>query len=159
MKDIAYIPKNAIRSARERSVAVAASKARSRREQEAAAAETDFKSLLSKVGICGASGAVLLLLLCLPLGAILLKLDVSQNVLPMVVIPLAALCALAASYFSVKPTGRQGLITGLLVAAVQFVLLLLVGILALRQPIGMNAVLLLITTLVAGALGGVMGNK
>ena len=102
-----------------------------------------------------ALGLVLLTGLLAAAAAVCLRLDVPQAVLPWVAIPLAGAAAFAAAVFFVSAERRQGLVTGILTAAVLYVFVLAAALVFSKAALGMNAVLLLLVMLLCGAAGGV----
>ncbi len=128
----------------------AAKKGRDRRE-----IQTGLQPLLRRVLGGAALGALLFCALLLPAAAICLRLDLQRELLPLVSIPLAALSAAAAGYASVRSSRKQGLPTGLLAASALYVAVLLLSWLTVRGSLGPNAVALLLTMLLGGALGGI----
>jgi putative membrane protein (TIGR04086 family) len=127
-----------------------------RHAPETANASVTWKTLLKQVAISGGFGSGLYFLLLLPASFAALTLDVAPRYLPLIAIPLAALCTLLAAYGAVRPARKHGFAVGLLVAVCVYLVLLLISWLIQRQTLGINAVLLLITTLISGGLGGVL---
>ena len=111
--------------------------------------------LLRRVLLGAALGALLFCALLLPAAAVCLRLDLKRELLPLVAIPLAGIAAAFAGYCSVRSTRKQGLPTGMLAAGALYVAVLLAAWLAVRGPLGLSAVALLLTMLLGGALGGI----
>lgn len=126
------------------------------RRRAPAEAKTGLHPLARRILPAVMLSALVFALLLLPLAALILKLDLPQELLPLLVISVAALTALLAGYFSVRPTRKQGLPVGLLAAGALYLCILLLAWLPLRCPLGMNAVVLLFSMLLAGGLGGIL---
>ena len=128
-------------------------KASASREPKEAA--NDWKSLLKRILISTVLGALVFAALLLPAAVICLQLDLPPEFLPIIAIPLAGIAAAIAAYAAVRPVRKQGLMVGALTAAALYVVLLLASWMNIQGPLGLNAVLLLLTMLLGGALGGV----
>jgi putative membrane protein (TIGR04086 family) len=112
--------------------------------------------LLRRVLLGAGLGALVFCVLLPPMLYVCLRFDFREELLPLVVIPAAALAAALAGYCSVRPTRKQGLPTGMLAAGVLYVALLLAAWLTVRGALGLNAVVLLLAMLLGGALGGIL---
>jgi putative membrane protein (TIGR04086 family) len=85
-----------------------------------------------------------------------LKLDLPQQALPLAAIPMAGFGAFLAAYCNVRKVRRQGLLLGLLAGAAFYLVVLLLTLGISRAPLGMNAVILLLVSLLSGAAGGIV---
>lgn len=110
-----------------------------------------LRRLLIAVGV---SALLFAALMCIA-AALCLKLDMAQQRLGFVAIPLAALSAFAAGYLMVRPIRRQGLVFGMLAAAALYLPVLAAALLMSRGAPGLSAVLTLLAMLFGGSLGGI----
>jgi len=113
------------------------------------------KALLTRLAVSAGVGLVVFALLMLAAAAVCLALDLPQERLAWVGIPLAALAAFTAGYLHVRPLRKQGLLSGLLSGAALYAGVLLLAVIVSRAALGVNAVLLLMAALLGGAAGGV----
>jgi putative membrane protein (TIGR04086 family) len=125
------------------------------REAEKKEEKPSLKPLLLRALCSAAAGALVFALLLLPAAAFCLRLDLPQQMLPLVALPLAALAAAVAGYFGVRPVRRQGLLLGVISASVLYVIVLLGVCLLLHSPLGVNSIALLAVMLLGGAAGGI----
>jgi len=125
------------------------------RRQERNTRESSWKPVLRRLGFSVILGLVLLAGLLAAAAAICLRLDLAQALLPMAAIPLGGLSAFAAAFFNVSAMRRQGLLMGVFTAAGLYVCVLAGAVAASQAGIGLNAVVLLLVMLFAGAAGGV----
>jgi len=114
-----------------------------------------WKPVLCRLVTSTALGLGLLAGLLAVAAAVCLRLDVAPAVLPWAAIPLAGAAAFAAAVFFVSAERRQGLAMGVLAAAVLYLLVLAAALVCSKAALGMNAVILLLVTLLCGAAGGV----
>lgn len=114
-----------------------------------------LRPLLRRVLLGAGLGALLFCALLLPAAAVCLRLDLKRELLPLVAIPLAGVAAAFAGCCSVRSARKQGLPTGTLAAGALYIAVLLAAWLAVRGPLGLSAVALLLTMLLGGALGGI----
>jgi len=115
----------------------------------------DQKALLVRLAVSAGIGLVVFTLLLLAATAVCLRLDLPRERLPWVGIPLAAAAAFLAGDLHVRHLRKQGLLSGLLSGAALYVGVLLLAAVISRAPLGVNAVLLLLATLLGGAAGGI----
>ena len=115
----------------------------------------DQKALLVRLAASAGVGLAVFALLLLAAAALCLRLDLPREHLPWIGIPLAAVSAFLAGDLHVRPLRKQGLLSGLLSGAALYVGVLLLATVISRAPLGVNAVLLLLGTLLGGAAGGV----
>jgi len=115
----------------------------------------DQKALLVRLAASAGVGLIVFALLLLAAAAVCLRLDLPRERLPWVGIPLAAAAAFLAGDLHVRRLRRQGLLSGLLSGAALYVGVLLLAAVVSRAPLGVNAVLLLLATLLGGATGGI----
>jgi len=125
------------------------------RRHERNTREKSWKSLLRRLGFSVILGLALLAGLLAAAAAICLRLDLAQAALPMAAIPLGGLAAFAAAFFNVSAMRRQGLLMGVCTAAALYTCTLASAVAASRASVGLNAVILLLVMLLAGAAGGV----
>jgi len=115
----------------------------------------ESKALLARLAVSAGMGLAVFTLLLLAATAVCLALDLPQERLAWIGIPLAAVAAFAAGYLHVRPLGKQGLLSGLLSGAALYAGILLLAAAISRAPLGVNAVLLLLGALLGGSAGGV----
>ena len=113
------------------------------------------KALLARLTASAGVGLIVFALLLLAAAALCLRLDLPRERLPWMGIPLAAAAAFLAGDLHVRPLRRQGLLSGLLSGAALYAGVLLLAAVISRAPLGVNAVLLLLATLLGGAAGGI----
>jgi len=113
------------------------------------------KALLARLAASAGVGLAVFALLLLAAAAVCLRLDVPRERLAWVGIPLAAAAAFLAGDLHVRPLRKQGLLCGLLSGAALYVGVLLLAVAVSRAALGVNAVLLLLATLLGGAAGGI----
>jgi len=113
------------------------------------------KALLIRLGASAGVGLAVFALLLLGAAAVCLRLDLPQERLAWVGIPLAAAAAFLAGYLHVRPLRKQGLLSGLLSGAALYAGVLLLAVAVSRASLGVGAVLLLLATLLGGAAGGI----
>jgi len=115
----------------------------------------ESKALLARLAVSAGVGLAVFALLLLAAAAVCLAMDLPQERLAWVSIPLAAAAAFTAGYLHVRPLGKQGLLSGLLSGAALYAGVLLLAAVVSRAPLGVNAVLLLLAALLGGSAGGV----
>jgi len=115
----------------------------------------DQKALLVRLAVSAGVGLAVFALLLAAAAAVCLRLDLPREHLAWVGIPLAAAGAFLAGDLHVRPLRKQGLLSGLLSGAALYVGVLLLAVAVSRAPLGANAVLLLLATLLGGAAGGI----
>jgi putative membrane protein (TIGR04086 family) len=108
-----------------------------------------------RLAVSAGIGLAVFTLLLLMGAAVCLKLDLPRERLAWVGIPLAAAAAFLAGDLHVRPSRKQGLLSGLLSGAALYAGVLLLAVVISRAPVGVNAVLLLLAALLGGAAGGV----
>jgi len=113
------------------------------------------KALLTRLAASAGVGLAVFALLLLAAAAACLALDLPQERLAWVGIPLAAVAAFTAGYLHVRPLGKQGLLSGLLSGAALYAGALLLAVAVSRAALGVGAVLLLPACLLGGGAGGV----
>ena len=114
-----------------------------------------WKPAVCRLGLSAALGLGLLAGLLAVAAAVCLRLDAAPAVLPWVAIPLAGAAAFAAAVVFVSAERRQGLVMGILAAAVLYLLVLAFTPALSKTALGLNAVILLLVMLLCGAAGGV----
>lgn len=101
---------------------------------------------------------VLALLTCLLAGAIFYFSSASEKFLPWAASGILLFSALAGSILTAKQAGTKGLLHGVGVGLIAFVLLCLIALVALPGPLAIVGILQKFLILVAGgALGGMLG--
>jgi len=115
----------------------------------------DQKALFVRLAVSAGVGLAAFALLLLGAAALCLRLDLPREHLPWVGIPLAAAAAFLAGDLHVRPLRKQGLLSGLLSGAALYAGVLLMAAVISRASLGVNAVLLLLATLLGGAAGGI----
>ena len=113
------------------------------------------KALLVRLAASAGIGLIVFALLLLAAAAVCLKLDLPRERLAWVGIPLAAAAAFLAGDLHVRPLRKQGMLLGLLSGAALYAGVLLLAAVISRASLGVNAVLLLLATLLGGAAGGI----
>ncbi|MDR2753857.1 MAG: TIGR04086 family membrane protein [Oscillospiraceae bacterium] len=114
-----------------------------------------WQVFVRRLTCAAAVGLALFTVLTLAAATLCLSVDVPREKLTLVALPIAVLGAAAAGFLHVRPTRRQGLLQGLLAAALLYVLVLTAALVLTRQTLGTHAVLLLLAMLGGGAVGGV----
>ena len=125
------------------------------RRQEHQTQASGWKPMAKRMALSVALSVALLAGLLAAAAAVCLQLDLAQALLPVAAIPLAGLAAFIAAFVHVSGARRQGLIMGVLTASALYVCVLAGALLASRASVGVNAVVLLLVTLAAGAVGGI----
>ncbi len=113
------------------------------------------KALMLRLIISAGMGLAVFAILLVTAAAICLRLDLAQDKLAWVSIPIASLSAFFAGALHVRPLRKQGLLLGLLSGAAFYVGALLLSVILSHATLGVNAVFLLMSTLICGAAGGI----
>lgn len=81
----------------------------------------------------------------------------SQNVISPMMLALSVLGALTAGFVTAKVSHKRGLAYGAVSGLLLFILYLVAGLIASKEPVSVTAVMRMIVMILSGAIGGLLG--
>lgn len=118
----------------------------------------DIKRMLRGVLIgAGISAALCAVLMCIAALILNMVSGMPYGVLSYITLGLQGISVLIGSYIAAAITRSRGLITGLIIGALIFILLTILGFCAKNNSVGIMTLLRAVVLLLLGALGGIRG--
>lgn len=116
------------------------------------------KNNLMRILKGSATSIVITLILLLIYSALLTYTNINENTMPITIITVTATSILAGSFISSLNIKKNGLINGALVGLIYIVVIyLLSGIVSQNFMLSMYSVIMIIASIGAGAIGGIVG--